>query len=246
MLDIDKFCRENNIRYSLAFGTLLGAVRHKGFIPWDDDMDIYMLREDFDRFVKTYKSDKYHLLYNTRNKDEFLANGYAKVHYPQTFSKFKNTVTQYGVYVDVFPVDSVPEKEEDRPKYMHKVISLHNRIHHRQKTDWFSKLKTYRHSLDWWWNKSYDLVHNGQYDSSPYGAALLGPTDRVVLEKSMFDNLTDMEFEGEKFLCFADTHDHLVKVFGEDYMIPREWSHNFPMYWKEGAETNNLKSDPSH
>ena len=67
MTDIDSFCRENNIRYIISSGTLLGAVRHKGFIPWDDDADMFMPREDFDRFVKIYKGRKYHLLYNTSN-----------------------------------------------------------------------------------------------------------------------------------------------------------------------------------
>ena len=51
--DIDRFCTEEGLRYSMAYGTLLGAVRHKGFIPWDDDIDLMMPREDFERFVRT-------------------------------------------------------------------------------------------------------------------------------------------------------------------------------------------------
>ena len=58
MKDIHAFCVKNNIHYSLAYGSLIGAVRHKGFIPWDDDIDIMMPRPDFERFSHEYKSEK--------------------------------------------------------------------------------------------------------------------------------------------------------------------------------------------
>ena len=73
--DVDRFCRENHIKYSIAYGTLLGAIRHGGFIPWDDDADICMLREDYDRFAASYKSEKYHMLqfcHNHEDKEVFF------------------------------------------------------------------------------------------------------------------------------------------------------------------------------
>lgn len=236
MLDIDKFCRENNIRYSLAYGTMLGAVRHKGFIPWDDDLDIFMLREDFERFIKTYPGERYHVLYNTRNENEFLATGYAKVHDPSTVIKGEKTHTKYGVFVDIFPLDPVPADPEEQKRYIKRHKSLHNRLHHRQQTDIISWLKTYRHSLDWWWEKCHAEINRHLYDDSPLVAGLLGPVIPATYEKANFDTLKDIDFEGHKLLVFEDTHTPLVKVFGEDYMTPKKWVHDYAIYQNDTDE----------
>ena len=84
MKDIDKFCRANDIPYTLSSGTLLGAVRHGGFIPWDDDADIFMLREDFDRFVSIYRSDRYKLVFNSKPEEKTLPSGIAQNGDPST------------------------------------------------------------------------------------------------------------------------------------------------------------------
>ena len=67
LIEVDKFCRENDITYSLTYGTLLGAIRHKGFIPWDDDLDIMMPRKDFERFLELFPKSgtRFTSLYNT-------------------------------------------------------------------------------------------------------------------------------------------------------------------------------------
>ncbi len=81
--NVHKFCLEHNINYSLAYGTLLGAVRHKGFIPWDDDIDIMMLRNDYDRFIKEYpESDEYGLCCFEKDTN-----------YPYSFAKVQDKKT---------------------------------------------------------------------------------------------------------------------------------------------------------
>lgn len=233
MKDIDSFCRKNNIPYTIAAGTMLGAIRHGGFIPWDDDSDIFMLREDFNRFVSTYKSDRYHLLFNTREEHGFMVSGYAKVIDPDTFVDDRTSMSKYGVFVDVFPLDDMPEDPKECKKHMHTIMSIHNRIYHRQKKDFVSIIKSYRHSLDWWWNRLNRAVSDDTYKGSPIVAQAIGTNNyRTVLRRDRFDSLVDIPFEGYNFLGFSDPHSYLEMLYGPDYMTPVKWSHNITAYRK--------------
>lgn len=112
LLYIDKVCKENNIKYWLSSGTLLGAVRHGGFIPWDDDLDIEMLREDYERFIKIFpNNDKYALQTSETDKNYFRT--FAKVRDLQSqISEFE--IDKYykyrGLYVDVFSIERLPQR----------------------------------------------------------------------------------------------------------------------------------------
>ena len=107
--ELDAFCRNNNINYSIAYGTLIGAVRDKGYIPWDDDIDVTMLRPDFEKFISSFKSSKYALLKPMRSKRwEF----FARVVDPNTVVKFPQfPESPFGVWLTIFPIDTKPDDE---------------------------------------------------------------------------------------------------------------------------------------
>lgn len=105
--DIDVFCKENNLKYWLIYGTLLGAVRHKGFIPWDDDIDIGMLREDYNKLEELFKNnkiqDKYKLL--TEKSSKNYPYSFYKISSRENFCDWNGTEDDKGIFLDIFPFD---------------------------------------------------------------------------------------------------------------------------------------------
>ena len=104
---IDDICKKHNIQYFLAYGTLLGAVRHKGFIPWDDDCDICMLREDFERFIAIAQKELPNNLFLQNHKtDPYFPRTMTKVRMKNTllveFDESENEKYHQGIFVDVF------------------------------------------------------------------------------------------------------------------------------------------------
>ena len=118
--DVDRFCRETGLRYSLCGGTLLGAVRHKGYIPWDDDIDILMPREDYETFIRTYRSDKNTVL--DLRKEGTTVEVVVKVSRNGTWMTDQTLGrTLWGINIDIFPVDVkkfCPTRHEDKVPHM--------------------------------------------------------------------------------------------------------------------------------
>lgn len=118
--EIKRLCDKHNIKYFIIAGTLLGAIRHGGFIPWDDDMDIGMLREDYEKFLKVAKTEL--------GADFFLQTPETDKNYGLPFAKILLNGTllveatagsnaKKGIFVDVFPFDVAPENEADRENH---------------------------------------------------------------------------------------------------------------------------------
>lgn len=117
LIYVHDLCEENHLRYSIYYGTLLGAVRHGGYIPWDDDIDIVMPRNDYDSLINILKNREDYLLldYQTREHCRYT---FAKVVDKETRAKssqyFGSEDPNFGVFIDIFPLDGVPVNASER------------------------------------------------------------------------------------------------------------------------------------
>ncbi len=128
LLEVDRICRKHNIDYQLFAGSLLGAIRHGGFIPWDDDIDIVMKREDYEKLYVVAKSEL--------GEDYFLQDPYTQKDTYHVFTKVRKNNTLFiekgtkksrmhqGIFIDVFPMDNVPESKKKQKKQIKRLSFL--------------------------------------------------------------------------------------------------------------------------
>ncbi|MBO4835876.1 MAG: LicD family protein [Lachnospiraceae bacterium] len=242
--ELDRVCRKHDIGYVLVSGTLLGAVRHKGYIPWDDDGDVAMLREDYEKFkALSNEMDPSICYFQDHDTDPEYRWGYGKLR--RTGTKYIRVGQEHlkcktGIFVDVFPLDDVPlsfigQVFQDVHCYILRKI-LWSEVGKYSakgfKKLWFSLLSKIPAQTVFDWLDVYVRKSN---NSTPNRVrALTLPAagkyyyksehlkDRYGMPKEWFLERAEYEFEGEHFLGTKD-YDAILKHYYRDYMtLPPE------------------------
>lgn len=242
LIEVDRVCNKHNIKYFLIDGTLLGAVRHKGFIPWDDDVDIAMMREDYNKFIEVAPLEL--------SKDYFLQTidtdpNYNRFHIPLKVRDNRSKLVEVdesenedfnqGIYIDIFAFDTLPKNElirkfqklisrfivlcDVRTRRKEEKLSLQNKIAFLvylivKRLSYNTRNKILRYIMKW-----NDI--NGQ--EITYGVDL--PCDGSwgkIFNKSDIFPLTKIEFCGKYFNAPKECDKILSNLYGDYLELPKE------------------------
>lgn len=243
--NVDKYCEVNGLQYFLAYGTLIGAIRHKGYIPWDDDIDIYMPRPDYDIFITEY--NKTNSLYKVIDKsiDANYTIAFAKVH--DTRTQINETMYQkedFGVYIDIFPLDGIENNEKaiKITRFRH-YLNTKRAILGRTRT--FSKniflaigkICLLPFSTKYILNKMERIAREINYEKAKYVNSFFSSTAyKEIVNKNIFEDYELVKFE--HLTCrIPKGYDELLKKNYGNYMelppIEKQVSHHvFEAWWK--------------
>ena len=240
--DIDEFCKDNNIQYWLAYGTLLGAVRHQGFIPWDDDIDIVMFRDDYEKFLKTYNTQASQYKVLSLNDAAYYYE-FAKVIDTETSVSEDSVeaIPEMGVWVDIFPIDFVDKHKTLQRffvKLLHSIraLSVYTSFPKQHsilfKPLWkLSRILGYKKCLS-----LIDKISKWQLERAQECGYIASAGGKYLFQTKWFDYSVDVPFENKNYPAPKLHHEFLLQMYGEDYMqLPPENKrihHEFDAYWR--------------
>ena len=234
--ELDRVCRKHGIRYLMDGGTMIGAVRHKGFIPWDDDIDVAMLREDYEKFKRVawdLNSDL--CFFQDHTTDPHYRWGYGKLRKKGTSfirQGQEHIRCQDGVFIDIFPFDDIPKS-----RFMQKLQDMY--LFCLRKILWSEVGRVACRGVwrTWYWLLSKiphrlvlamvdALAAKSRNDSPRKVRILMFPAftkkGEYGLDKRVLLEVEEFEFEGKKFLGYKNYDERLSAEYGDYMKLPPE------------------------
>lgn len=239
---IHEICNQNNINYSLCGGSLIGAIRHNGFIPWDDDVDLFLVREEYERLIDILKKENKYKLVDKSTNDKYYY-FFAKLVKPNTELHSRDECIPdddlgIGVFVDIFPIDGLPDDAKERTEHIKKLqymlecvyLSVDKRYYHSPKK--YKRIikknlllpKHLYHKFRGMRKELYILeecmkkysVYNSKYS----GIVITQYGNREVLPSEVYLQYSEHDFEGMQVSIIRDYDVYLSSLYGEYMNIP--------------------------
>lgn len=233
--EIKRICEKHNIHYFMLAGTQLGSVRHKGFIPWDDDMDLGMLREDYDKFLEICKTelDQEHFYVQNLDSESGFGKFYTRILLKNTYLTYdyiENVTGERGFFVDIFPYDNTPKSKilqkkqcmimsfalrliKEKSGYAHKCTTLGGKLQ-LLFTNFFSLeflINLYTREMKRYNNKPTKLINSANSGNGYF---------KEILKKEWVLNTKPMEFEDITMPGIENYDEYLKYLYGDYMTIP--------------------------
>jgi len=246
-----KVCEKCQLKWFVHAGTMLGAIRHQGFIPWDDDIDVVMPRSDYEKLCKLGPQEFCHpYFFQTEETDKMLARNFARLRNSNTtaiqeWEKEFHYPYNQGIFIDIFPLDNIPDAESERKDYFAQLTILNDKawqwrnmvLLYRPKKDkgwikrnnyfvkhlWYKYLSTKKGDYRYYLAEHHSLVTKyDDLDTEYVGESIVAPLGRWVWKKEWVEKVEYVPFEMLKVPVPVGYEECLSSGFGDNWRIPRK------------------------
>ena len=253
LAEFDRVCRKHHIKYFASGGTMLGAVRHKGFIPWDDDIDVMMFREDYNKLCEIAPQEFQNpYFFQNKHTDHYCGMFMSKLRNSNTTAlapEEKNPINKLsnrGIYIDIFPLDNVPDNETECEHFLEELNSKRQKIYEAgRKIGVFSEalgikhyIKKLQYHLLYYRRKRKMYTYIDAYndydkicqkyideDTSRFASLQFQASKRHFKYIADYKDLIEMDFEFLKIPVGAG-YDHALSLYFGDYMKCVQYPHH--------------------